>query len=305
MSENSQSRDYTFVNADVALPDGTTSPVFVFPAKGEAVSASVSGHAVKPLVAIWPGFGMGARYFRPTAQELANRGYSVVIGELRGQGRSKAKASRDARWGYHDTASEDYPATIRAAKKELGLPEDYPTVLLTHSMGGQVGSLFLARPEAKELNVVGMMGVGAGSPYKNGFVGADRRRVALGSTFMTAVSTLLGFWPAGRVDLAGYGRQSDVHVREWKRFAHTNSLADLRGQDIDYEAEMKKVTVPILLTRFTNDEDCTLASAAYLADKFDPDDVRVEQLIGGHGHTKWARKPERVAERLDEFVDSL
>lgn len=305
MSENSQSRDYTFVNADVTLPGGPTSPVFVFPAQGEEANSGGSGDGVKPLVAIWPGFGMGAKYFRPTAQELADRGYPVVIGELRGQGRSKAKATRKARWGYHDTASEDYPATIRAAKVELGLPVDYPTLLLTHSMGGQVGSLFLARPEAKELNIVGMMGVGAGSPYKNGFVGADRRRVALGSAFMTAVSTVLGFWPAGRVDIAGYGRQSDVHVREWMRFAHTNSLANLRGEDIDYEAEMKKVTVPILLTRFTNDDDCTLASAAYLADKFNPDDVRVEQLIGGLGHTKWARKPERVADQLEKFVVSL
>lgn len=299
MSENSHSRDYTFVNADVTLPDGTTSPVFVFPAKGGV------GNVDKPLVAIWPGFGMGARYFRPTAQELADRGYPVVIGELRGQGRSKAKASRKARWGYHDTASEDYPRTIRAAKEELGLPVDHPTVLLTHSMGGQVASLFLARPEAKELNVVGMMGVGTGSPYKKGFVGADRRRVALGSLFMTAVSKVVGYWPAGRVDLAGYGRQSGVHVEEWTRFAHSNSLANLRGQDIDYEAGMKDVTVPILLTRFTDDDDCTLASAAYLADKFDPDNVHVEQLIGGLGHTKWARKPERVADRLDKFVASL
>lgn len=92
---------------------------------------------------------MGARYFRPTAQELADRGYPVVIGELRGQGRSSAKASRTARWWYHDTASQDYPGTICAAKEELGLPLDHPTVLLAHSMGGQVASLFLARPEAK------------------------------------------------------------------------------------------------------------------------------------------------------------
>ena len=248
---------------------------------------------------------MGARYFRPTAQELADRGYPVVIGELRGQGRSSAKASRTARWGYHDTASQDYPGTIRAAKEELGLSLDHPTVLLTHSMGGQVASLFLARPEATELNVVGMMGVGTGSPYKEGFVGADRRRVAIGSLFMTAVSTVFGFWPAGRVDLAGYGRQSGVHVKEWTRFAHTNSLADLKGQDLDYEAGMKEVSIPIVLTRFTDDEDCTLASAAYLADKFNPENVHVEQLIGGLGHTRWARKPERVADRLEQFVASL
>lgn len=299
MSEKSRANEYTFVNADVHLPDGSVSPVFVFPAQGN------EGGEDKPLVAIWPGFGMGARYFRPTAQELADRGYPVVIGELRGQGRSSAKASRTARWGYHDTASQDYPATIRAAKEELGLPFDHPTVLLTHSMGGQVASLFLARPEAKELNVVGMMGVGTGSPYKEGFVGADRRRVAIGSLFMTVVSTVFGFWSAGRVDLAGYGRQSGVHVREWTRFAHTNSLADLKGQDLDYEAGMKEVSIPIVLTRFTDDEDCTLASAAYLADKFNPENVHVEQLIGGLGHTRWARKPERVADRLEQFVASL
>lgn len=299
MSENSHRSDYTFVNAYVNLPDGSTSPVYVFPPQVE------TGEESKPLVAIWPGFGMGARYFRPTAQELANRGYPVVIGELRGQGRSSAKASRKGRWGYHDTASQDYPGTIRAAKEELGLPVDHPTLLLTHSMGGQVASLFLARPEAKELNVVGLMGVGTGSPYKESFVGADRRRVAYGSLFMTAVSTVVGYWPAGRVDLAGYGRQSAVHVREWTRFAHSNSLANLKGQDIDYEARMKDVNVPILLTRFTDDDDCTLASAAYLADKFNPDNVHVEQLIGGLGHTKWARKPERVADRLEKFVASL
>lgn len=305
MSEKKSPNQYTFVNADVELPSGDVSPVYVFPAQGERSGQADPGTAPAPLVAIWPGFGMGARYFRPTAQELADRGYPVVIGELRGQGRSTARATRKARWGYHDTASEDYPRTIHAAKEELGLPADHPTVLLTHSMGGQVASLFLARPEAKELNVVGMMGVGTGSPYKESFVGADRRRVALGSLFMTAVSKVVGYWPAGRLDLAGYGRQSDVHVREWTRFAHTNSLADLKGQDIDYEAGMKNVTAPILLTRFTDDDDCTLASAAYLADKFDPDNVHVEQLIGGLGHTKWARKPERVADRLEKFVASL
>ena len=38
----------------------------------------------------------------------------------------------DNQWGYHNLASEDYPRAIEAAKKELGLPRDYPTVMLTH-----------------------------------------------------------------------------------------------------------------------------------------------------------------------------
>lgn len=304
MSSRSHSKDYIFSNADVKLPDGSTSPVFVFPAQGDAGNKG-TGNDGAPLVAIWPGFGMGARYFRPIAQELANRGFPVVIGELRGQGRSNARATYSARWGYHDTASQDYPATIRAAKEELGLPVDHPTILLTHSMGGQVASLFLARPEAEELNVVGLMGVGTGSPYKKAFTGANRRRVAYGSLFMSAVSKVLGFWPAGKVDLAGYGRQSSIHVREWTRFAHTNSLANLKGQDIDYEARMKNVQLPVLLTRFTDDEDCTLPSAQYLADKLGEGTATIEQLIGGLGHNKWAREPQVVADRFEQFAGTL
>lgn len=278
------------------LPDHSVSTVYCF-----APAASADAKK-KPFVMMWPGFGMGARYYRPLAKELASRGHYVAIGELRGQGTNTTKAMPDNQWGYHNLASEDYPEGIRAAKKELSLEPDHPTYLLTHSMGGQVGSMFLARPEARELNVQGLMGVGSGSPYHRGFTGKDHVRALLGGQMMGQVAKLRGVWPGGALDIAGYGRQSGRHVYEWSRFSRMNTIADLQGQDINYAEEIKNVRVPVLLTRFANDSECTLESCEYLLEHLEKAPRKAEELPGRLGHNRWAREPGIVADRFEEFV---
>lgn len=126
---------------EVSMPDESTSQVRIFEPRDhgyEGPLGTAESEIRKPLVVIWPGFGMGARYFDPMGRELASRGYHVASGELRGQGTSTARATRKHTWGYHHLASQDYPLTIRAVKQDLGLDADYPTVLLCHSLGGQL-----------------------------------------------------------------------------------------------------------------------------------------------------------------------
>ncbi|HIW95139.1 MAG TPA: alpha/beta fold hydrolase [Candidatus Corynebacterium gallistercoris] len=284
------------------MADASTSSVRVFGSGGDA-TPTISAH--KPLVVIWPGFGMGARYYDPIAWELCDRGYPVATGELRGQGTSTARASRSKKWGYHDLASGDYPRTIKAAKEAHGLDEDHPVVLLCHSMGGQIASLFIARPEAAELNVISVMGVGAGSPYWEGFNSPERWRLRYGTYLVRATVALLGYQPAGVLDVAGYGRQAGPHLREWFRYAHTNRLMRLRGADMDYEAARREASVPVLLTRFVNDGDCPLDSAKNLAADLPQCFPRVEELPEELGHNRWAREPGPAADRLEEFVREI
>ena len=281
----------------VVMPDGSASRVPVYP--------PAAGASPRPLVVIWPGFGMGAHYYRPIAADLASRGFPVAIGELRGQGSSTAVASFSDRWGYHDLASQDYPETVRAAKSWFDLPSDYPTVFLTHSMGGQVGALALARPEASELGLCAMMGVGTGTPFHRAFQNPERRRLRLGSVMMPAVSRLLGHWPAGPLDITNYGRQSDVQLREWARFGRRNALDRLRGRDIDYMAALQKLRLPVLLTRFSNDADCPRASSEALARLMPKAYPHVEEFPGTLGHNRWAREPEVVADRFERFIGEI
>lgn len=279
---------------DVQMWDGSTSSIRLFPAKFDA--------EVMPLIAIWPGWGMGARYYDPIARELASRGYPVVSGELHGQGTSTARATREHSFGYHQMASSDYPETIRTAKREFGLAQDHPTYLLCHSMGGQVASLFMARPEAKQLGVAGVMGVGAGSPYWPAFRGNTKNRLHYGTWLMWLTVKIFGYQPAGKLDLAGYGRQARAHFQEWHRFSRTNRLYDLLDQDMDYEAAKKKLTGRWLLTRFSNDEDCPVKSAENLADHMPAADIDIEEFPETLGHNRWARDPKIVSDRLESFI---
>ncbi|MEL4153043.1 alpha/beta fold hydrolase [Corynebacterium bovis] len=283
----------------VTLPDASVTPVQCFAPEDDATRTS------RPLVMIWPGLGVGGRYYRPIARYLAERGMPVAIGELRGQGASTAVASRRHRWGYHHLASEDYPMEIRAAKAELGLPADHPTVLLTHSMGGQVGGIFLSRPEARELNVRGMMGVGTGTPWYRTFTGSARIKFLLGSQFMGAYSQITGRWTDGPLDVIGYGRQSGMHLAEWAKLARTNSLEGLHDADRNYVLAMRATTVPVLLTRFRNDEDCTWASAEKYGRLLPKTFARVEELDGDLGHNRWARDPQIVGDRLIRFCAQI
>ncbi|QPK83269.1 alpha/beta fold hydrolase [Corynebacterium qintianiae] len=278
-------------SVDITLPDGSTSTVLLFPAAGSH----------KPLVVMWPGFGVGARYYRPMAEWLASRGFPAAIGELRGQGTSTAVATRANSWAYHTMVTEDYPLTIEAAKRELSLDDAHPVILLTHSMGGQIGTLFLADPRSRELNVLGLMGVGTGSPYWKAFNPKTRRTLYFGAPFMGGVSRLLGYWPGGKLDIAGYGRQSGRHVREWMGISRTNSVSHLAGRD--YKNALLDVRVPVLYTRFNDDEDCTIASAEALAMHIPSAHPKVEELKGNLGHNRWAREPEITGRRFVRFYE--
>lgn len=290
---------------DARMPDGETSTLRLFaPTVGSSSASGESGDE-RPLVVIWPGFGVGNRYYDPIGRELAARGFHVASGELRGQGSSTAVASRKQTWGYHHVASEDYPETVRAAKKAFGLPADYPTVFLCHSMGGQIAALFMAREEADELNVLGFMGVGTGTPYFRGFEGKQHWRLRIGAWLIKGIITVCGYQPEGALDLSGYGRQAKGHLTEWIRYSQTNHLTDLMDADRDYEEAKKQVTKPILLTRFVNDEDCPVKSAENLAMSLPKADLEVEEFPkskGLLGHNRWAREPEVVSTRLEHFI---
>ena len=255
-----------------------------------------------PLVLVWPGYGMGARYYDPCAQELASRGFYVATSELHGQGTNTAIATREHNFGYHHMASSDFPRSIEAAKKSFGLDHDHPTYLLGHSRGGQVATLFLARPEATELAIQGLMTVGSGSPYWKGFQGRERIRMRYGTRILEAIVKIFGYQPEGIWDVAGYGRQSGAFVTEWLRCLRTNQLNDLLEQDMDYELARTKIAIPMLFTRCVDDNECPIASAANLAASLPANYVRIEEIPENLGHNRWARQPAGTVSRFERFV---
>ncbi len=298
------------------LPDGSVTPYQIFTPETvaaadtprDAAAPAASAPAPRGIVMIWPGFGMAARYYRPMARELARRGFWSVIAELHSQGGQTAVASRKSNWGYHDLASVDYPYAIALARREYARQyalstadsETVPVYLLCHSMGGQIATLYLSRPEA---DVDAVMMVGSGVPHYRNFSGKHRNRLLFGAPAMRLGAHLWGYWPGGRFDPAGFGRQAGYQVREWARFALTGRLLP-KHTDFDYEQAIGQVTTPVLITTCNGDYDCPpksaqdLAARLHRAAKFE----FIEQRLG---HNRWAREPETVANRFEQFLTEL
>jgi predicted alpha/beta hydrolase len=67
------------------------------------------------MVIMWPAMGTPARYYRPFAAQLLERGLGVVLVDLRGTGASTPRPSRESRYGYADLAA-DVGAVLDAVK---------------------------------------------------------------------------------------------------------------------------------------------------------------------------------------------
>lgn len=272
----------------VTLPDGSVTPLRVHLPEGRP----------RGIVILWPGMGMGARYYWPISRELAARGYAAVGSELRGQGDQTDRASWSRAWGYHDMAAVDFPRVVAEARA-LIQPEGVrlPVYFICHSMGGQVATLYLCRPEA---DVDAVVTVGSGSPYFRHFSGSPYRRLRWGAPGMAAVSGLLGHWPPGPHDLGNFGRQSRVHMREWAGFARRNRLRP-RGADMDYRTAAMDVTTPVLTLTCGGDHDCPPESAMDLAARL-PRAAEYDFIEQRLGHNRWAREPKAVVDRFERFI---
>lgn len=275
----------------ITLSDGSVTPIRMLAPEETPERA----------VVMWPGFGMRASYYLPLAEELVQRGCAVALAELHGQGGNTAVATRRSRFGYHQMASDDYPAAVAATREHFstqhGMAPDAPVYLLCHSMAGQVAACYLARPDA---DVAGAVFAAAGAPYYPCFSRSVSRKLRFGTVWMAVLSAIRGYWPAGRLDVMNYGRQSARHILEWAAYTWTGVLRP-RGADLDYPAAMARATTPILGIALGGDDLCPPASTRHLLEQLPDAPRRLEIEEEPLGHNRWARQPHAVAGRALRF----
>ena len=144
------------------------------------------------------------------------------------------------------------PAVFEVVRERF--PDSTP-YLLGHSMGGQLGVLYASRIRGR---LGGLILVAAGTPYYRHYRGARRPGLLLGSAAMSLTSSVAGFWPGDRIDVAGFGRQSRVLISDWARLARGGRF-DPAGADIDYEERLARLTLPVLSITIEGDELMGLA----------------------------------------------
>ncbi|AEF39044.1 hypothetical protein AS9A_0590 [Hoyosella subflava DQS3-9A1] len=275
------------ITIPVQMPDSTVTPVRVF-----------EGADGAPAIVVWPGFGLSASYYDPFASALTEHGVNVVVAELRGQGASEPSPSRESSFGYQEMLTVDFPAVLEVAREQFPASTPY---LLGHSVGGQLAVMFAARVGH---NLGGLILVAAGSPYFKGFPGARVFGPLVGAQAMSLTANIAGYWPGDKVNFAGFGPQSKTLITDWSRFARTGRMAPT-GADIDYEARIAEIDLPVLAISVARDDLAPGQSVKNLVSKLASAKVTSWRNSQPLGHVGWIREPKSTVTRIKSWLDDL
>ncbi|MEV0295602.1 alpha/beta fold hydrolase [Nocardia sp. NPDC050710] len=278
----------------IQMPDGSTVPVRLLPATG-AHRHPVTPDAPRPVVVMVPGLGVPGGYYELFARRLADRGFDVAIGELRGNGDSRPKPSATSTYGYHELVSVDFPAIFEVVRDRFPASTPY---LLGHSMGGQFAVMYASRIRGR---LGGLILIASGTPYFRGYRGVFGPGILFGTAAAAATANLAGFWPGDRITVGGFGRQSKVLISDWARLARTGRFTPV-GADIDYEERITRLKLPVLSITVAGDELTPNGSAEHLLAKMPDAELTTWHQPERLGHNGWIQDPDSTIDRIEKWL---
>lgn len=259
-----------------------------------SVSACIPLQPVSSL--FWlPALGVAARHYLPFAQSLAQRGIAVFLHELRGNGTSNLRASREQDWGYRELLELDLPATEAAIGKTI-TPE-VTRIIGGHSLGGQLACCRLAmQPSAAG----SLWLVASGSPYWRAFPAPLRYALPLAYRFLPWLADRCGVLPGRRIGFGGQEARGLIH--DWAGSAISGRYA-ADGLDIDLEASLASLTPEVRAVVLTDDWLAPVSSLQYLLSKMPQAHVEIASLEAKDAkvpanHFAWMKQPEVIADKL-------
>lgn len=247
-----------------------------------------------PGVLILPAMGVPAGYYRRFAQELGRHGLTVAVADQRGTGASTPRAARGIDYGY--------PELVADVGVQLAHLGDFfagrPVLLLGHSIGGHLASLYLAGdpdPSAR-----GMALVATGIPWSR-FFGWRGPLVRAYANGLLIGARTLGYWPWEGTT----GRQPIGVIRDWGHTIRRGSLIPMPGHDL------ASVKVPVYSVTMEGDALTPAATGNHLADLLTGTTVErhhytlAEAGARRLGHIKWARAGGALAGRIAGFARGM
>lgn len=275
--------------ATVRAKDGATSEVRMY-RQAEDPAA--------PVVICMPAMATPAATYVPLAEALFQAGFQVVLGELRGQGTSSVRLRRGVRYGYHEIVTLDYPALFEAVAAAFPAA---PRYLLGHSLGGQLGALYLGQqPE----QAAGAILVGAPSCHYRGWPFPRNLGIFAAAHLAVGVGSVVGYFPGRRLGVLG-----NEATRLMRDFAAQIRSGRYRvpSSPLDFESDLSRVRLPVLAVTIVGDGMATAYGVRALSEKLTHAsvtrfDLAFSDAVHRNPHYAWIRDNGTLVERVRTFL---
>lgn len=240
-----------------------------------------------PVVLVQPAMGMKARYYLQLLAALAAAGVHAAVAEQRGHEATGGRLpARGYTFGYAELV-DDLGHAIDAIRIELS---HAPVVVLGHSLGGQIASLYAARHPGA---LAGLVLVGSGTPHWREF----SRKLLVAAYGFPLVAGIVGHFPGERLKFAG--REARGLMRDWGHLARTGRFA---GGD----AGLADLEVPVLAISIEDDWLAPISSVDGLLEKLASSSVtRVHVEEPGIDHFRWAKQTDPVVPLITDWLKTV
>lgn len=276
---------------DIALKDGASTKITQF---GKATSKKAS------VFICLSAMGVAGSYYQILAEHLAAEGHVAFTTDYRGIGHSSVRPPK-ADFGYKEIIEFDYKEIIETV---IDLFPDNPIYLLGHSLGGQLGGLYLGRYQPKQVH--GIILIASCSVYYRGWPGMTAYATLFGTQLFGLISTGLGYFPGKKLGFGG--TEAKTVMRDWSRQARIGKYL-IEGSDFDYEGALAELKLPVLAISIQGDNFAPRQAIMNLYHKYhdsapkdhhhlSPEEAGIPKL----NHFNWARQPSGVVKVIQSWL---
>lgn len=253
----------------------------------------------KATVVMLPAMGASLNSYRPMAEDMAERGLCVLLGDPRGIGQSGPLPSRQVDFSMHDHIDYDWPAFIDHARQHGA----GPLFVGGHSLGGKLSALYCALHDQPRVD--GFFTLASCAHWYRYWQLYQRPFTLSVYWAFAALTHIFGFLPGDKV---GWGKPCAATVtREWSRWGRSGQYTTRSGQSM--EDQFKTYTGKALIISFADDVNYAPKRAVdALAERFSnaqltrqhlsPEDLNCQKL----GHFDWRKQPQAWAHLSQQLL---
>jgi predicted alpha/beta hydrolase len=245
-----------------------------------------------------PALGIQAKLYRKLGEQLAAAGYTAVLMEQRGHGRSALRPSRHCDYGFKAWLQSDIPAALGWMQQQH---PGVPLYLAGHSLGGHIS--LMARTLHPE--VVGIILFATATPWYQCYQGASRLQVRFLTVIIPPLCALLGYYPGERVGFGG--REARGVMADWLQMARHNRYS-AAGIDGDIEAMVQADDCPVLAIYCDDDAFGPLAAIQGVTNRLGNRDIQWQEISSAAlgikaDHVSWAKRPAIAVAAISTWID--
>ncbi len=272
----------------IKLRDGSTNEITLCRSENSNV----------PLIFVFPALGVRASYYKTLLEKLAQNGFHVCLTDWRGNGKSSVRPSRTVNFGYKELI-EDIDFVIEKIGNQF---PDNKKYLLGHSLGGQLGGLFLSKkPPALD----GIVLIASCSVYYKGCKGWAGTRIYYATYLIKFLGKIVGYYPGEKMGFGG--SEARGVMQDWGRNGRTGKYI-IDNDDFDYEAALAQLQTNILAISIKGDTFAPVEATKNLYQKYHPNSTIRHEVVSAQdaqiknlGHFNWAKHPDHFIGLLKDW----